>query len=90
MSSSPCVLSSLTEKKGRKRGQEPYPAINVRPRTSRKRFLTPFSPLRKSSWTGKDAEDARSIQEELGYFANMKVSRVHEDEYPEAGGGRGQ
>jgi len=46
--------------------------------------------LRKSSWTEKDAEDARSIQEELGYFANMKVSRVHEDEYPEAGGGRGQ
>ncbi len=38
--------------------------------------------LEIAEWTDRDVSDAQGIQKNLGYFANMRASRAHEDEYP--------
>jgi len=40
---------------------------------------------RTPEWTAKDASDAQGIQDDLGFFANMRIRREPQDEYPQQG-----
>lgn len=42
-----------------------------------------FCLIDKPNWTDKDVKEVTKLQSETGIFANLKMEKVFEDEYPQ-------